>query len=83
MGKLTAEERKRAFQQRQAAPTRRPAGPGASVRTSPARPARRSVLGIIGLALSFVAASAATQVVPPLSFNAAASFIDWVLPRTP
>jgi hypothetical protein len=83
MGKLTAEERRRAFQQRQTGSIRRSAGPSASEPAPSGRPARWAVIGIIGLALSFVAASAATQVVPPLSFNVSASFIDWFLPRTP
>jgi hypothetical protein len=83
MGKLTAEERRRAFQQRQAGSTRRPGGRGALPSTHSPRPARWAVIGIIGLAVCFIAASAATQVVPPLSFNVSASFVDWFLPRTP
>jgi hypothetical protein len=83
MGKLTAEERRRAFQQRQSGSTRRPAVRSVSQAVPPVRPARWAVIGTIGLALTFIAASAATQVVPPLSFNVSASFVDWFLPRTP
>jgi hypothetical protein len=85
MKKMTAEERRRAFQARTNRSKKAPSAPrsAASTRSSRSRSGLWSVVGIGLIAMSFIAASRVPSISFDVSLLRTVSFVEWLLPRLP